>query len=231
MINGAKTYITNGSWSDFVVVLATTDPEKGHGGKSLFVVEANLPGVERRRLSMLGWHTSHTGELSFTDVRVPDANRLGEEGSGFYQVMQNFAWERVSMSLGAIVAAEESVLGAMAYGRERQAFGRPIGSFQTWRHRFADLATRIAEGRALTDHALRVMIAGREDAPIEAAKAKRFTQRLAVDCADWAVQIHGGAGYMMEYPAQRWLRDARLGPIGGGTDEIMAEIIGRSMGF
>ena len=231
VINGAKTYITNGSWSDFVVVLATTDPEKGHGGKSLFVVEANLPGVERRRLSMLGWHTSHTGELSFTDVRVPDANRLGEEGSGFYQVMQNFAWERVSMSLGAIVAAEESVLGAMAYGRERQAFGRPIGSFQTWRHRFADLATRIAEGRALTDHALRVMIAGREDAPIEAAKAKRFTQRLAVDCADWAVQIHGGAGYMMEYPAQRWLRDARLGPIGGGTDEIMAEIIGRSMGF
>ena len=231
VINGAKTYITNGSWSDFVVVLATTDPEKGHGGKSLFVVEADSPGFERRRLSMLGWHTSHTGELSFTDVRVPDANRLGEAGTGFYQVMQNFAWERVSMSLGAIVAAEESVLGAMAYGRERQAFGRPIGSFQTWRHRFAALATRIAEGRALTDHALRVMIAGREDAPIEAAKAKRFTQRLAVDCADWAVQIHGGAGYMMEYPAQRWLRDARLGPIGGGTDEIMAEIIGRSMGF
>ena len=231
IINGAKTYITNGSWSDFVVVLATTDPDAGHGGKTLFIVDADSPGFERRRLSMLGWHTSHTGELSFSDVRVPDENRLGELGTGFYQVMQNFAWERVSMSLGALVSAEMSVKGAMAYGRERHAFGRPIGTFQTWQHRYAELATRIAEGRALTDHAMRVMLAGRDDAAVEAAKAKRFTQRLAVECADWAVQIHGGAGYMNEYPAQRWLRDARLGPIGGGTDEIMAEIIGRSMGL
>ena len=231
VINGAKTYITNGSWCDYVVVLATTDPDAGHAGKTLFVVEAGTPGFERRRLSMLGWHTSHTGELSLVDVRVPDSHRLGEEGAGFYAVMQNFAWERVSMSLGACVAAEEAITGAMAYGREREAFGRPIGTFQTWQHRFADLTTRLHEGRALTDHALRVMLAGRDDAAVEAAKAKRFTQRLAVDCADWAVQIHGGAGYMREYPAQRWLRDARLGPIGGGTDEIMAEIIGRSMGF
>ncbi len=231
VINGAKTYITNGSWADYVVVLATTDPDAAHGGKTLFVVEAGSPGFERRRLSMLGWHTSHTGELSFTDVWVPDSHRLGELGSGFYAVMRNFAWERVMMSLGAVVAAETALEGAMRYGREREAFGRPIGSFQTWRHTFAHLSTQIAQGRALTEHALRVMVAGREDAAIEAAKAKLFTQRLAVEATDACVQIHGGAGYMTEYPAQRWLRDARLGPIGGGTDEIMAEIIGRSMGL
>ncbi|MGI9016515.1 MAG: acyl-CoA dehydrogenase family protein [Euzebya sp.] len=231
IINGSKTYITNGSWADYVVVLATTDAEAKAGGKSLFIIQAGMPGFERRRLSMLGWHTSHTGELSFSDVRVPDENRLGEIGDGFYQVMRNFAWERVMMSLGAVIGAETALAGAMQYGREREAFGRPIGTFQTWRHTFARLATDIAQGRALTEHALRVLIAGRNDAPVEAAKAKLFTQRLAVEVADAAVQIHGGAGYMREYPAQRWLRDARLGPIGGGTDEIMAEIIGRSMGF
>ena len=230
LINGAKTYITNGSWCDYVVVLATTDADAGHGGKTLFVVEADTPGFERRRLSMLGWHTSHTGELSFSDVRVPDSHRVGEEGAGFYAVMQNFAWERVLMSLGAVAAAELALETAMRYGRERHAFGRPIGTFQTWRHRFADLGTQIAMGRALTEHALRVMIADGEDAAVESAKAKLFTQRLAVEVTDACVQIHGGAGYMMEFPAQRWLRDARLGPIGGGTDEIMSEIIGRSLG-
>ncbi len=229
VINGAKTYITNGSWCDYVVVLATTDPAAGHGGKTLFVVEADTPGFERRRLSMLGWHTSHTGELSFSDVRVPDSHRLGEVGAGFYAVMQNFAWERVMMSLGATAAAEIALEGAMAYGRQRHAFGRPIGSFQTWRHTFADFATQIAMGRALTEQALRVMLAGHGDAAVVAAKAKLFTQRLAVEVTDACVQIHGGAGYMTEFPAQRWLRDARLGPIGGGTDEIMCEIIGRSL--
>jgi alkylation response protein AidB-like acyl-CoA dehydrogenase len=238
ILDGAKTYITNGSWADHVVVAAKTDPDAGHGGMTLFVVEAGAPGFERRRLSMLGWHTSHTGELSFSGVRVPDDQRLGEPGSGFYAIMQNFAWERVSMALGAVVAAEISLAGAMAYGRDRQAFGRPIGSFQTWRHAFADLATEIAQGRALSEHALRVMLAGRDDAAADssnaaqaAAMAKLYTQRLAVKAADAAVQIHGGTGYVMDVPAQRWLRDARLGPIGGGTDEIMKEIIGRSMGF
>jgi alkylation response protein AidB-like acyl-CoA dehydrogenase len=231
VIDGAKTYITNGSWCDYVVVLCTTDPEAGHAGKTLFVVEAGTPGFERRRLSMLGWHTSHTGEMSFAGVRVPDEQRLGEPGSGFLHVMRNFAWERVSMSLGAVVAAETALAGAMAYGREREAFGRPIGTFQTWRHTFADLATDIAQGRALTEHALRVTLAGGDAAAVEAAKAKLFTQRLAFRAADAAVQIHGGAGYMREYEPQRWLRDTRLGPIGGGTDEIMREIIGRSMGF
>ncbi|CAN5256051.1 hypothetical protein BH23ACT9_BH23ACT9_29360 [soil metagenome] len=239
ILNGAKTYITNGSWCDHVVVVAKTDPDAGHGGMTLFVVEAGMPGFERRRLSMLGWHTSHTGELSFTDVVVPDSHRLGEEGVGFYEVMRNFAWERVSMALGAVVAAETALEGAMAYGREREAFGRPIGTFQTWRHTFADIATDIAQGRALTEHALRVMLAAHDEdtaaprpqAAVEAAKAKLFTQTVAFRAADAAVQIHGGAGYMREYPAQRWLRDTRLGPIGGGTDEIMREIIGRSLGF
>jgi acyl-CoA dehydrogenase len=230
VIDGAKTYITNGSWCDYVVVLCTTDPDDPHGGKTLFVVEAGAEGFERRRLSMLGWHTSHTGELSFSGVRVPDEHRLGEVGSGFLHVMRGFAWERVSMALGAVVAAETALAGAMAYGREREAFGRPIGTFQTWRHTFAALATDIAQGRALTEHALRATIAEAPTAAVEAAKAKLFTQRLAFRAADAAVQIHGGAGYMREYEPQRWLRDTRLGPIGGGTDEIMKEIIGRSLG-
>ncbi|HUG85428.1 MAG TPA: acyl-CoA dehydrogenase family protein [Euzebya sp.] len=236
VLNGAKTYITNGSWADYMVVAAKTDPGlrskgRGHADITLFVVEADTQGVDRRRLSMLGWHTSHTGELSFADVRVPDGHRIGEEGAGFYTIMQNFAWERLSLALGAVIAAETALEGAMGYGRQREAFGRPIGTFQTWQHTFAELATEIAQGRALTEHALRVMLAGTQHAAVEAAKAKLFTQRLAFKAADAAVQIHGGAGYMRSYPAQRWLRDSRLGPIGGGTDEIMKEIIGRAMGF
>lgn len=240
-LSGTKIFITNGAWCDWAVVAAVVSPEDGapsedpHGQITLFVVDADTPGFSRSRMPMLGWRTSHTGELVLEDVEVADDQRLGEVGSGFLHIMRAFAWERVSMSLGAVAGADRGLEVAIAYARQRQAFGRPVASFQVWRHRFADLATRIAAGRALTYQALRLTVAqelGQQVDPTlltrTVAQAKLVTQRLAFDVADECVQVHGGAGYMMEYPAQRLWRDARLGPIGGGTDEIMREIIART---
>ena len=179
---------------------------------------------------MLGWRTGQTGELSFVDVRVSDENRLGDEGAGFPAIMQNFAWERLVMALGQVAGAQRVYELAKAYALDRHAFGRPVGRFQVWRHRFADMATRIEAGRALTYHALRLFVAG-ENPIREVSMAKLYTSEVAFRVADECVQIHGGMGYMMEAPAQRALRDARLGPIGGGTSEIMREIIGKTMGL
>jgi acyl-CoA dehydrogenase len=230
VINGAKTFITNGPWADFVVVATKTDPEAGHKGLTLFVVEAGTPGFTRRRIRMLGWKTGQTGELHFDNVRVPDSARLGEVGSGFYAIMQNFVWERLIMALGQVAGAQRTYELARSYALDRSAFKRPVGKFQIWRHRFADMATRIEAGRALTYNALRLANEGAQ--PIrEAAMAKLFTSEVAVKVADECVQIHGGYGYMMEFPAQRALRDSRLGPIGGGTSEIMRELIGRTYGL
>jgi acyl-CoA dehydrogenase len=247
VIDGAKVFTTNGAWCDYVVVAAKVSPEDGassddpHSQLTLFVVEGDQEGFTRRRMKMLGWRTSHTGELSFDGVRVGDDQRLGPVGDGFLAIMRNFAWERLSLSLGAVVGAREALDEAIRYARGREAFGRPIATFQVWRHRFADLGTRIATGRALTEHALRLHLLN-EDAtaagrisPVDTgeliratAMAKLVTQRLAFDVADECVQVHGGAGYMMEYRAQRLWRDSRLGPIGGGTDEIMREIIAKT---
>jgi alkylation response protein AidB-like acyl-CoA dehydrogenase len=230
IINGSKTYITNGEWADYIVVAAKTDPDAGYEGLTLFVVEAGTPGFEARRLRMLGWRTSNTGELSFADVRIPDANRLGEVGSGFHAIMRNFAWERLCMSLGAMAGANRTYQLAKQYARERNAFGRPVAAFQVWRHRFADMATRLEAGRSLTYSLLRLYARGEE--PLrEVAMAKLFTSDLAFQVADECVQVHGGYGYVMEFPAQRAWRDSRLGPIGGGTSEIMREVIGKSFGL
>jgi acyl-CoA dehydrogenase len=245
VLDGEKVFITNGAWCDWVVVAAKVTPEDGapsedpHGQLTLFVVDADTHGFTRRRMEMLGWRTSHTGELAFDGVRVGDEQRLGDVGSGFAQITRAFAWERLSMSLGAVSAAERTLELAIAYARDREAFGRPVATFQVWRHRFADLNTRIATGRALTHQALRLVVAQEEGglAPDPTvvlrtvAMAKLVTQRLAFDVADECVQVHGGAGYMMEFPAQRAWRDARLGPIGGGTDEIMKEIVAKSYGL
>jgi alkylation response protein AidB-like acyl-CoA dehydrogenase len=244
VLDGEKVFITNGAWCDWVVVAAKVAPGDGapsedpHGQLTLFAVDADTPGFSRRRMAMLGWRTSHTGELTFAGVRIGDDRRLGDVGSGFGQIVRAFAWERLSMSLGAVSAAETTLELAIAYARDREAFGRPVASFQVWRHRFADLHTRIATGRALTHQALRLVVAqetGDEPDPTvvlrTVAMAKLVTQRLAFDVADECVQVHGGAGYMMEYAAQRAWRDARLGPIGGGTDEIMREIIGKTYGL
>jgi acyl-CoA dehydrogenase len=230
VINGSKLFITNGSWADFIVVAAKTDPDAGHQGLTLFVIDADTPGYSARRIPMLGWRTGQTGELSFADVRVPDANRLGAIGGGFYAIMQNFAWERLIMALGAVSGAERTYELAKNYALNRPAFGRPVGKFQVWRHRFADMATRIEAARALTYQALRQYAAG-ENPIREVAMAKLYTSELAFHVADECVQIHGGYGYVMEFPAQRAWRDSRLGPIGGGTSEIMKEIIGKTYGL
>jgi alkylation response protein AidB-like acyl-CoA dehydrogenase len=251
VLSGSKVFITNGSWCDDVVVAATVSPadvaprdssrpgsgsEDPHGRLTLFLVRAEDAAWTRRRLPMLGWRTSHTGELTFDAVRLDDDRRLGEVGGGFGYITTAFAWERLAMSLGAVAGAQRTLELAIAYAKEREAFGRPIAGFQVWRHRFADLHTRIATGRALTYRALRLKLAQDDGSDPgdprlllrTVAMAKLVTQRLAFDVADEGVQVHGGAGYMMEYPIQRAWRDARLGPIGGGTDEIMKEIIAKT---
>jgi acyl-CoA dehydrogenase len=228
VINGSKLFITNGAWADFVVVAAKTDAGAGHEGITLFVVEAGSPGYSARKIPMLGWRSGQTGELSFADVRIPDSNRLGEVGTGFAAIMRNFAWERLVMALGAVSGAQRIYEVAKAYALERSAFNRPVGKFQVWRHRFADMATRIEAARALTYSALRQFTSG--ESPIqEVAMAKLYACDIALHVADECVQIHGGYGYVTEFPAERALRDARLGPIGGGTSEIMKEIIGKTL--
>jgi acyl-CoA dehydrogenase len=238
VLDGSKVFITNGSWSGYVVVAARTSDDPGRGNITLFVVDADSPGFERNRMKLIAWETSHTGELFFDDVRVPDENRLGDVGSGFRNIMANFLWERLTMSLAAIALAELSLETAIRYARDRSAFGRPVIKFQVWQHRFADMAVRIRTGKALTYRALRLHIAAENGANVSreelvrlTSMAKLFTQRLAWQVADECVQVHGGAGTLREYPAQRFWRDARVGPIGGGTDDIMRNIIARTMGL
>lgn len=238
VLNGSKVFITNGAWSDYVVVAGRTSDHPGHGNITLFVVDAGSAGFEQRRMKMIAWHTSHTGELFFDDVAVSDANRLGDVGSGFASIMTNFQWERVMMSLSALALANLSLETAIEYARERTAFGRPVIRFQVWQHRFADLAVRLRTSKALTYKALRLHIAAeqgqevpREELVRVTSMAKLHSQRLAWEVADECVQVHGGAGALKEYPAQRFWRDARVGPIGGGTDDIMRNLIARSLGL
>lgn len=230
VINGSKTFITNGSKADYVVVAARTGGE-GHGGISLIIVNADTPGFAANRIGTVGWRTSHTAELQFDDVRVPAENLLGGvEGEGFKQIMGNFGWERIAMALGANSAAAKTLEEGIAYANEREAFGRPISKFQVWKHRFADLATEIGASRALTHHALRLYAMG-QPAIREIAMAKAMACEVDWKVADECLQVHGGWGYMMEYPVQRAWRDSRLGPIGGGTTQIMNEIIAKTYGL
>jgi acyl-CoA dehydrogenase len=182
------------------------------------------------RVDTVGWRTSHTGELIFDRCELPADALLGEENRGFHHIMENFEWGRMMMALAAVSATEGTLNSAIAYGSQRQAFGRPIASFQVWRHRFADLATEIEAARSLAYHALRKLVAG-EDATREVSMAKWYATELDWRVADEALQIHGGYGYIMETPVQRAWRDSRLGPIGGGTTEIMKDLIGRSFGL
>jgi acyl-CoA dehydrogenase len=231
VVNGSKTFITNGVRADFLVCAVRTTVEGGHGGISFLILESDMKGYEvSRKLEKLGWHSSDTGELSFTDVAVPDENLLGEENEGFKLIMANFQWERLLMSLGAVGGMDWCLRRTVDYALEREAFGRPIGKFQAIRHKIADMSTKLEVGRAMTYSALRLLVNG-QDALREVTAAKLFTQRAAVEVADDAVQVHGGYGYMREYEVERALRDARLGPIGGGTDEVMKEILGRSYGL
>jgi acyl-CoA dehydrogenase len=229
VVNGSKMFITNGVRADFIVTAVKTTREGGHHGLSFLVVDRG-EGVESTAIEKLGWHASDTALIAFDDVFVPEENLLGEENQGFYLIMANFQWERLTMALGSIGGMQRCFDRTLEYARERRAFGKPIGSHQAIRHKFAQMATTIEAGRDLTYHALRLFVAG-EDAVREVTMAKLATQRAAFDVADTCLQIHGGAGYMKEYGIERAARDSRLGPIGGGTDEIMKEILGKSLGL
>ncbi len=231
VVNGAKTFITNGVRADFLVCACKTTQEGGHGGISFLVLEREMPGYEvTQKLEKMGWHSSDTGEISFGDVKVPAENLLGEENGGFKLIMFNFAWERLLMAIGAVGAMQRLIDVSVAYAKEREAFGRPIGRFQAIRHQVAEMATKAEASRALTYNALRRFHEGL-DCIQDVSMAKLVTQRAVLEIADQALQIHGGYGYMREYGIERAVRDARLGPIGGGTDEVMKEIIGKTMGL
>jgi acyl-CoA dehydrogenase len=231
LLNGQKTFISNGQLSDLVIVAARTDPDAGHRGISLLVVERDMPGFSRgRNLDKLGMHAQDTSELFFTDVRVPAANLLGEEGGGFIALMRNLPRERVTIGVTALAIAEQAFADTLAYTKERQAFGRPIGTFQHSKFMLAEMATEIAVAREFTDRAIMEHCAGRLTAP-EASMVKWWNTELCNRVTDRCVQLHGGYGYMREYSVGRFWADSRVQSIFGGTTEIMKEIIGRDLGL
>lgn len=230
VINGSKMFITNGVRADFMVTAVKTTAEGGHHGISFFIVDTDQPGFVAEKIDKMGWDASDTALIAMDDVFVPTENLLGGMNEGFKLIMANFQWERLLMALGAVAAMQHAFDRTLQYAQERTAFGRSIGTFQVTRHKFAEMALSIEVGRSITYNALRLFHEG-HDATREVTMAKLATQRAAFDLMDQCLQIHGGAGYMREYGVERWARDARLGPIGGGTDEIMREIVGRQMGL
>jgi alkylation response protein AidB-like acyl-CoA dehydrogenase len=232
VVNGQKTFITNGINSDLVVVVAKTDPAAGARGTTLLVVERGMAGFSRgRNLEKIGMHAQDTAELFFENVHVPLANRLGDEdGQGFVQLMHNLPQERLSIAVGAVAAAESVLETTIEYCKNRKAFGKSIGQFQNTRFLLAELATEVEIARHYVDKCIVALNAG-ELTAVDAAKAKWWTTELQTKVVDRCLQLHGGYGYMLEYPvAKAWL-DSRVQTIYGGTTEIMKEIIGRSFGF
>jgi acyl-CoA dehydrogenase len=228
VVNGSKVFITNGCRADILVTAVRTG-EDPHRGVSFLVIERGTPGLDQStKLEKLGWRASDTAQIFFNDVRVPAANLLGSEGAAFPMIMSNFQWERLAMALGAVAGSEETLRLAEAYAADRRAFDRPIVRFQVIKHKLVEMATEIEMARHLTYHALWLYSQGR-DAVREVSMAKIAATEAACKVADEAVQIHGGYGYMMEFPVQRAWRDARLGPIGGGTTQIMREVIAKTM--
>jgi long-chain-acyl-CoA dehydrogenase len=230
ILNGQKTFISNGQLCDLVIVVARTDKEAGHQGLSLLVVERGMAGFERgRNLDKIGLHAQDTSELFFSDVAVPAENLLGEEGGGFVALMQNLPRERVAIGTTALAGAEKVFEDTLAYCKERQAFGRPIGRFQHNRFVLAEMATELAVARAFSDRAVMEHNEGRLSNE-DASMVKWWDTEVANRVIDRCVQLHGGYGYMREYPVARAFADSRVQTIFGGTTEIMKEIIGRGLG-
>ena len=230
VLNGSKTFISNGILSDLVVVVARTDPEAGHLGFSLLVVERGMEGFERgRNLEKVGLKAQDTAELSFTDVAVPKENLLGEEGQGFIYLMQNLPQERLSIAMVAAAAVEYVLELCLDYVKTREAFGRPIGKFQNTRFALAEMATEAHIARVFVNDCVQRLNAGQVDTAL-ASMAKWWTTELQKKVTDQAVQLHGGYGYMLEYPVAKAFVDGRIQTIYGGTTEIQKEIIGRSLG-
>jgi alkylation response protein AidB-like acyl-CoA dehydrogenase len=237
VINGSKTFITNGLRAHYIVLVTKTDPEAGHDGITLFVVDIRdedgkeVPGFSvSRKLEKMGMHASDTGELSFEDVRVPAENMLGQEGKGFYHISWELQGERLVGAIGCVSGAQRMFEKTLEYAKERQAFGRPIGRFQAIRHKFADMSVKIEAARQMV-YTTAWRFANGEYPVREISQAKLYASRIICEVADECIQIHGGYGYMKEYEIERAYRDARLNRIGAGTDEIMLEVIGRSYGL
>ena len=231
VLNGSKTFISNGILSDLVVVVCRTDPEAGHQGISLLVVERGMEGFERgRNLAKMGLHAQDTAELSFTDVRVPKENLLGAEGSGFVSLMENLPQERISIGCIAVAAIEHVLDLCLAYAKEREAFGKPIGKFQHNRFVLAEMATEAHIARVFINDCVLRLNAGEVDTAL-ASMAKWWTTELQKRVVDAGVQLHGGYGYMDEYPISKAYTDSRIQTIYGGTTEIQKEIIGRMLGL
>ncbi|BBZ46106.1 acyl-CoA dehydrogenase family protein [Mycobacterium parmense] len=230
VVNGAKTFISNGQSGDLFVVAVRTSPDR-HKGLSLLVVDADTPGFSRgRNLEKIGLHAQDTSELTFTDMRVPAGNLLGQEGAGFYQLVGNLPQERLALGVGAVAAAESVLAQTLDYVRERKAFGTPIGSFQNSQFVLAELATEIDIARTYLDDCLAQHLTGDLTAA-RAARLKWWTTDLQVRTADRCLQLHGGYGYMREYSVSRAFVDARIQTIYGGTNEIMKTIIAKDLGI
>ena len=231
IVNGAKTFISSGINSDLVIVVARTDPEAGHKGFTLLVVERDMPGFTRgRKLDKMGLHAQDTSELNFENVRVPSTNVLGEQGRGFYHLMHNLPSERLSIAISAIAGARETWRQTLQYAKDRKAFGKPIGSFQHNRFLLAEMDTELDVSERYIDRCLQAVVDD-ELTAVEAAKAKWWCTETAKKVIDGCVQLHGGYGYMMEYRVARDYVDSRVQTIFGGTTEIMKDIIGRDLGL
>ena len=231
IVNGSKTFITNGINADLVMTAVKTDPSQRHRGMSLLVLERGMEGFERgRNLDKLGLHAQDTAELFFNDVRVPVANRLGDEGQGFLYLVTNLPQERLSIAVTGVAAARAAFDATLAYVKERKAFGQPIGSFQHSRFVMAELATQIEVAQSFIDTCVLALNDGALTAE-EAAMAKWWCTELQGRVMDAGLQLHGGYGYMSEYPIARAYADARVTRIYGGTTEIMKDLIGKSLGL
>jgi alkylation response protein AidB-like acyl-CoA dehydrogenase len=231
VVNGAKTFITNGINADLVIVAVKTDTSQRHRGISLMVLERGMEGFERgRNLEKIGQHAQDTAELSFTDVRVPVENLLGQEGQGFLYLVSNLPQERLSIAASAVAAAEAALSWTLEYVRERTAFGQPVGSFQSSRFTLAELHGDVEIGRVFVDRCAQALNDG-ELTPEQAATAKWWATDLQGRVVDRCLQLFGGYGYMLEYPIARAFADARVTRIYGGANEIMKEIVGRSLGL
>ena len=226
VINGSKTFITNGVYSDYLIVAAKTDPSSKHAGMSIFIVDRDTSGISATKLDKLGWKASDTGEIAFDNVVVPSENLMGQEGKGFAYIMQHFALERLIMGINAHARAEYAVDYAIQYTSERQAFGKTLDSFQALRHKIAEMASQVEMCKEFN-----YSIAKRLNDGVyvvkEATMSKLISTKMADEVIYDALQLLGGYGYMEEYPMARLLRDSRLGPIGGGTSEILREIIAK----
>ena len=226
ILNGSKTFITNGVYSDYLIVAAKTDVSEKYKGISIFVVDRNAKGVSATKLKKLGWHASDTGEIAFDNVEIPLENLMGEEGKGFPYIMQHFALERLIMGVNAHARAEFALDYAVSYMQERIAFGKSLDKFQALRHKIAEMASKVDMCREY-NYSITKRLNDGQYVVKEASMSKLLSTKIADEVIYDALQLLGGYGYMEEYPMARLLRDSRLGPIGGGTSEILKEIIAK----